>query len=100
MACAQWREYEGVPMELCVRAQMERAFQCDFSAVRIHAGSLGKKRTRYAEFLAVHLLTSQCWLADAIVSELYTPGEMIWMKEPARTSAEIAPLLADKMKSV
>jgi hypothetical protein len=64
------------------------------------SGTLGKKRSRYAEFLAVHFLTSQCWLADAIVSELYSPGEMIWMKEPERTSAEVAPLLADKMKSV
>jgi hypothetical protein len=64
------------------------------------AGSLGKKRHRYAEFLAVHFLTSQCWLADAIVAELYSPTEMIWMKEPGRTNTEVAPLLADKMKSV
>ncbi len=61
-------------------------------------GRLHKNRTFAAEWLAVHLISHNCELAEAIVSELYSPKEMEYLK--TLDSDEVAPLLMDKMKSV
>jgi hypothetical protein len=61
-------------------------------------GTLGKNRTFAAEWLARHLITHDCGLAEAIVSELYSPEEMEWLK--TQDNDVVAPLLAEKMKSV
>ena len=60
----------------------------------------GELRTLYAEFLAVHLLTAECQLVDAIISELLSPAELEWMKQPGQTNSSIVGLIADKMKTV
>ena len=59
----------------------------------------GKQRHLYAEYLAVHLLTAECQLVDAIISELLSEAELEWMKQPGQTNDSIAGLIADKMKS-
>jgi hypothetical protein len=61
-------------------------------------GRLGKKRHLYAEYLAVHLITADCELAKAIVAELYSKEELKGLM--AMDSSKLAPLLADKMKSL
>jgi hypothetical protein len=61
----------------------------------------GVCRSLYADFLAVHLLTAECQLVDAIISELLSPEELRWMKgELGMDNNFIAPIIADKMKSV
>ena len=60
-------------------------------------GSLGQRRAAMAETLAEHLLTHNCFLAQAIVSELYSVEEMLWML--GQDFDVVAPLLAGKMKS-
>jgi hypothetical protein len=61
-------------------------------------GTLGKRRTYFAECLAVHLITCSCPLAQDIVSELYSEDEMNKLRFMDSDTA--APLLADKMKSI
>ncbi len=61
-------------------------------------GTLGKKRTLYAEMLAAHLIMGNCRLSELIVAELYDCESMEWIKN----HCEIFPaseLLAEKMKS-
>jgi hypothetical protein len=61
-------------------------------------GTLGKNRGFAAEWLARHLITHDCGLAEAIVSELFSREEMEWLK--TEDNNVVAPLLAEKMKSV
>ena len=66
-----------------------------YKAIR---GTLGKQRTYYAECLAVHLITCNCPLAEAVVAELYSEEEMRLLS--VMDSETAAPLLAEKMKSI
>jgi hypothetical protein len=59
----------------------------------------GKRRNLYAEFLAVHLLTAECQLVDAIIRELLSEDVLEWMKQPGQTNNTIGGLIAEKMKS-
>lgn len=43
-------------------------------------GNQGNLRTHAAAWLASHLITCDCLLVQAIVSELYSEGEMEWLK--------------------
>jgi hypothetical protein len=43
-------------------------------------GNQGNVRTNAAGWLASHLITCDCLLVQAIVSELYSEGEMEWLK--------------------
>ena len=61
-------------------------------------GTLGLRRTYFAECLAVHLITANCALAEAFVTALYSEEEMHRLKQMDSETA--APLLADKMKSI
>ncbi len=59
----------------------------------------GVLRGKMAYELAVHLVTHNCALAQAIVSELFSSYEkMLWMLD--QDTDTIAPLIAEKLKSV
>ncbi|MBL8848218.1 MAG: hypothetical protein JNG89_00975 [Planctomycetaceae bacterium] len=61
-------------------------------------GSLGVNRENAATWLAHHLLTYECELAEAIVEELYgSEDEVIWLKQ--QDGEVVVQLLMDKMKS-
>jgi hypothetical protein len=66
---------------------------------KIPGQGLGHVRTFHAEVLAVHLLTAECQLVDAIIRELLSPDELEWMKQPGQTNNRIVGLIKDKMKS-
>ena len=67
-------------------------------AYKAWSGTLGLRRTYFAECLAVHLITANCALAEAFVTALYSEEEMHRLKQMDSEAA--APLLADKMKSI
>lgn len=58
----------------------------------------GKKRGYYAYVLTRHLITHDCMLAGAIVSELFSPKEMLTLRMFDSDSS--MPIIASKMKSV
>ena len=62
------------------------------------SGTLGVNRTNAAQWLAVHLITHKCQIAEAIVSELYSPEECLVLQ--TFNSDKLVPFLMDKMKSV
>jgi hypothetical protein len=66
-------------------------------AYKAATGTLGVKRHRAARWLALHLITHNCGLAQAIVAELYSFEEMLWIKD--QEFKEVVKLLEDKMKS-
>ena len=49
-------------------------------AYKYASGTLGVNRRNAASWLACHLITCDCALVQAIVSELYCVGEMEWLK--------------------
>jgi hypothetical protein len=58
----------------------------------------GRDRSEMAYDLAVHLITHNCALAQAIVSELYSYEKMLWMLD--QDTDMLTPLLMEKLKSV
>lgn len=80
----------GVGLLESVRAIGKKAYKAA-------TGTLGVKRHRAARWLALHLITHNCGLAQAIVAELYSFEEMLWIKDQEFT--EVIKLLEDKMKS-
>jgi len=58
----------------------------------------GEARGKMAYELAVHLVTHNCALAQAIVADLYNYEKMLWMLD--QDTDTITPLLAEKLKSV
>jgi len=59
----------------------------------------GVLRNQMAYELAVHLVTHNCGLAQAIVAELFSSYEkMLWMLD--QDTSTLTPLLAEKLKSV
>lgn len=68
------------------------------SAYKSLAGTKGKMRNVHAHVLARHLITHQCPLADAIVTELLSWQEMMILK--GKDSDVVGAAIADKMKSV
>lgn len=59
----------------------------------------GEQRTQMAYELAVHLVTHNCGLAQAMVAELFSSYEkMLWMLD--QDTEVLTPLLAEKLKSV
>jgi hypothetical protein len=61
------------------------------------AGTLGVDRKHAARWLAIHLITHDCALTQAIVAELYSFEEMLLLK--TYDSDKVVPYLEDKMKS-
>lgn len=80
----------GVGLLETVRAVGRKAYKA-------YTGELGVKRHRAARWLALHLITHNCGLAQAIVAELYSFEEMLWIKD--QEFKEVIKLLEDKMKS-
>lgn len=80
----------GVGLLESVRAVGNKAYKA-------WSGDLGEKRGRAAKWLAWHLITHNCGLAQAIVAELYSFEEMLWIKD--QDFKEVKNLIADKMKS-
>lgn len=60
-------------------------------------GTKGKHRLYAAQWLAHHFLTHHCELSNAIVAELYSEDEMIWLRQ--QRAEVVVPLLMEKMKS-
>jgi hypothetical protein len=60
-------------------------------------GTLGETRTAMAFDLTKHFLTHNCGLAQAIVAELYSFEEMVWLCE--QDPPDVVKLLARKMTS-
>jgi hypothetical protein len=60
-------------------------------------GTLGEKRTAMATDLTKHFLTHDCGLAQAIVAELYSFEEMLWLCE--QDPQDVIKLIARKMTS-
>lgn len=61
------------------------------------AGTLGQDRRNAASWIAQHLITHNCGLVQAIVAELYSFEEMLWIKD--QDSDEVITLLMPKIKS-
>ena len=80
----------GVGLLETVRAVGKKAYKAA-------TGTLGVKRHRAARWLALHLITCNCGLSQAIVAELYSFQEMLWIKD--QEFKEVIKLLEDKMKS-
>lgn len=68
------------------------------AAYKSLSGTKGKKRNFYAHVLARHLITHQCPLAEAIVTELLSWEEMAILR--GKDSDVVGAAIADKMKSV
>ena len=62
------------------------------------SGSLGKEREDQAHALAKHFITHDCYLAQAIVSELLSPEEEEWLRY--QDFAVVKGVLMEKFKSV
>jgi hypothetical protein len=60
-------------------------------------GTLGANRANAAGWIASHLITCDCLLAQAIVAELYSAAEMEWLK--GQRYEDITDYLALKLKS-
>lgn len=60
-------------------------------------GTKGKNRRHASQWLTHHFLTHDCELSNAIVSELYSVDEMMWLK--TQRPAIVVDLLMEKMKS-
>ena len=61
--------------------------------------TLGVERTRAAEWLVTHLFTHNCDLTEAIIAELYSHDEMLWIKYHADEDVAVG-LIAHKLRSV
>jgi len=66
-------------------------------AYKAAAGTLGANRTSAAGWMACHLITCDCLLVQAIVSELYSEPEMEWLK--VQPYEDLTDYLALKLKS-
>jgi hypothetical protein len=66
-------------------------------AYKAASGTMGKNRTNAAGWLACHLITCDCILAQVIVSELYSREEMEWLK--GQPYEDLTGYLASKFKS-
>jgi hypothetical protein len=66
-------------------------------AYKKYKGTQGATREHAAAWLAAHLITCDCLLVQAIVAELYSPGEMEWLK--AQSFDRVIDYLAPKLKS-
>lgn len=61
-------------------------------------GKLGKERLDAAEWLIGHLFTHDCELVEAIIAELFSEKEMLWVKYHCEADVAI-PLIAHKLRS-
>lgn len=61
-------------------------------------GTRGRNRRKAAIWLGDHLITHNCGLAQAIVADLYSYEEMLWMQ--TLDLKDLIPLLMNKMRSV
>lgn len=59
--------------------------------------TIGKERTYSAQMLAIHLIIHNCSITQAIVSELFSFEEMLWIKD--QEYDDVVKLLEGKMKS-
>ena len=66
-------------------------------AYKAASGTLGVERNRSARWLAKHLITHNCGLAQAIIAELFSFEEMVWIKD--QEFDDVVKLIEGKMKS-
>lgn len=66
-------------------------------AYKAASGSLGVERNRSARWLARHLITHDCAMTQAIVAELFSFEEMVWIKD--QEFDDVVKLIEGKMKS-
>jgi hypothetical protein len=76
---------------------LETARAIGKKAYKAATGTLGVNRKRAATWLARHLITHNCGLAQAIVAELYSFEEMLWIKD--QEMDEVVQLLEKKLAS-
>ena len=80
----------GVGLLETVRAIGKKAYKAA-------TGTLGVNRKRAATWLARHLITHNCGLAQVIVAELYSFEEMLWIKD--QEMDQVVQLLEKKLAS-
>ena len=66
-------------------------------AYKAASGTLGVERNRSARWMAKHLITHDCALVQAIIAELFSFEEMVWIKD--QEFDEVVKLIEGKMKS-
>jgi hypothetical protein len=66
-------------------------------AYKAASGTLGVERNRSARWLAKHLITHDCAMTQAIVAELFSFEEMVWIKD--QEFDDVVKLIEGKMKS-
>ncbi len=66
-------------------------------AYKAASGNLGVERNRAARWIAKHLITHNCGIAQAIVAELFSFEEMLWIKD--QEFDDIVKLVEGKLKS-
>jgi hypothetical protein len=76
---------------------LESARAIGKKAYKAATGTLGQERNRSARWLAKHLITHNCGLTQAIVAELYSFDEMLWLLE--QDFPTVVRFLEDKLKS-
>jgi hypothetical protein len=76
---------------------LETARAIGKKAYKAAKGTLGVQRKRAATWLARHLITHNCGLAQSIVAELYSFEEMLWIKD--QEMDQVVKLLEDKLAS-
>jgi hypothetical protein len=76
---------------------LETARAIGKKAYKAATGTLGVNRKRAATWLARHLITHNCGLAQSIVAELYSFEEMLWIKD--QEMDQVVQLLEKKLAS-
>ena len=88
---------KGGTAVLIVGSSIETARAIGKKAWKFSRRTLGVERQNAASWMAAHLVTCNCLLVQAIVAELYSMGEMEWLKH--QPYGEVVEFLEVKMKS-
>jgi hypothetical protein len=81
-----------------VLAPLETARSIGKSLYKTAMGTKGDNRKNAAMWLGTHLISDNCAMAQAIVADLYSFEEMLWLQ--TLDLKELVPLLMEKMRSV
>ena len=92
-----WKYYRKIATAIPVVGMGETVRAIAQKARKRLNGTLGANRQTAAEWLAAHFITCDCHLTQAIIADLYSVGEMNWLRDESYES--IATFLALKMKS-
>ena len=77
---------------------LETARSAGKSLYKRARGTRGENRKNAAMWLGTHLISCNCGMAQAIVADLYSFEEMLWLQ--TLDLNELVPLLMEKMRSV